>query len=1004
MASFLCYLMSIRLLFLIPLLHAIATNCFASRQPVLCHDDESSALLQFKQSFHWNLNSCFDPSDYPPKISSWKVEGVDTDCCSWDGVECNEETGHVIGLDLSSSCLYGSVLSNSSLFSLVHLRRLNLAYNHFNSSQIPSGFSRLSGLTYLNLSASSFSGQIPLNISELSKLTSLDLSYNFMLHLRSLQGLVQNLTRLKDLSLRYVQISSPVPEILGNLSCLRTLYLTGCGLHGEFPPGIFKLPNLQDLRVVDNPDLMGYLPEFHSSSPLKILSLAGTSFSGKLPDSIGNLNSLNALWTGKCNFSGHIPSSLGNLTQLIYLNLSRNSFVGQIPSSLSNLISLNYLDFDSCQLSGSILPSFGNLTQLKFLSLYQSFIRSSNPSSLSWLGKLTKLTFLNLYGINLTMEIPSSFANLTQLSDLNMGSTQLMGRIPSWLANLTQLTNLQLPFNKLQGSIPISIFYLKKLEHLNLYSNHLSGTVTLEMFINLKFLTTLLLSMNKISFLTKTSTNATQNKFEVLGLASCNLRHFPNFLRKQDRLQWLDLSHNNIQGQIPKWVWNTSKETLLIVNFSHNFLTGFDQHMDNFPWSQLQILDLRSNMLQALPQIPPPSTVVYLVADNMLQGEVSPLICKLSSLHSLDLSNNKFRGTLPHCLSSFSNSLSILNLQGNNFHGTIPQLCAKGSRMKIIDMSQNQFEGLLPRSLSNCKTLEILNLGSNQLNDVFPSWLGTLSELRVLILRRNGLYGVVGSPTTIFASPNLHILDLSSNKFTGKLPFEYFQSWKYMKKINADNFTYMLEFTSIQSCGFTVYQYYPYSMTITSKGREMMYSKIIEVFADIDLSSNKFSGKVSEFIGNLNSLQLLNLSNNNLTGHIPLSLGDLTTLESLDLSQNKLSGRIPWQLTQLTFLESFNVSHNQLTGLIPHGNQFDTFENSSFAGNLGLCGNPLSKKCENHEQAPLPSSGIKEVQDSWFHIEFDWKIILLGYVSGLIIGVVVGNVVTEKMQCWFVRT
>ena len=980
MASFLCYLMSTRLLFLIPLLHAIATNCFASGQPVLCHDDESSALLQFKQSFHWNLNSCFDPSDYPPKISSWKVEGVDTDCCSWDGVECDEETGHVIGLDLSSSCLYGSMLSNSSLFSLVHLRRLNLACNDFNSSQIPPGFSRLSGLTYLNLSASSFSGQIPLNISVLSKLTFLDLSNNSKLHLRSLQGLVQNLTSLEDLSLRYVQISSPVPEILGNLSCLRTLDLTDCGLHGEFPPGIFKLPNLQVLWVLNNPDLMGYLPEFYSSSPLKILFLGVTSFSGKIPDSIGNL------------------------TRLTHLLLFNNFFVGQIPSSLSSLISLNYLNIGFCELVGSIPPSSSNLTQPTFLNPNHSFIRSSNPSSLSWLGKLSKLSCLILEGINLTMEIPSSIANLTQLSYLNMASTQLMGRIPSWLANLTQLTDLHLPSNKLQGSIPISISELKKLEQLNLYSNHLSGTVTLEMFINLKFLTSLLLSMNKISFLTKTSTNATQNKFEVLDLASCNLRHFPNFLRKQDQLQWLDLSYNNIRGQIPKWVWNTSKETLTFVNFSHNFLTGFDLHMDNFPWPHLQILDLRSNMLQALPLIPPPSTLVYLVADNMLQGEVSPLICKLSSLHSLDLSNNKFRGTLPHCLSNFSNSLSILNLQGNNFHGMIPQLCAKGSRMKMIDLSQNQFEGLLPRSLSNCKMLEILNLGSNQLNDDFPSWLGTLSELRVLILRRNGLYGVVGSPTTIFASPKLHILDLSSNKFTGKLPFEYFQSWKYMKKIDAGNFTYMLDFTSVFSSGYYVSQDYPYSMKIINKGREIMYSKIIEVFTAIDLSSNEFNGKISEFIGNLNGFQLLNLSNNNLTGHIPLSLGDLTTLESLDLSQNNLSGRIPWQLTQLTFLESFNVSHNQLTGLIPHGKQFDTFENSSFVGNLGLCGNPLSKKCENHEQAPLPSSGIKGVQDYWFHIEFDWKIILPGYVSGLIIGVIVGNVVTEKIQCWFVRT
>uniref|UniRef100_A0A2N9GIC9 Leucine-rich repeat-containing N-terminal plant-type domain-containing protein n=1 Tax=Fagus sylvatica TaxID=28930 RepID=A0A2N9GIC9_FAGSY len=708
MASFMCYLMSTRLLVLLPLFLAIATNCFSSMQP-LCHDDDSSALLQFKESFDMNLNACRGPFAYP-KIASWKQEGMDRDCCYWDGVECDEDTGHVIGLNLNSSCLYGSMVSNSSLFRLVHLQRLE---------------SFLQQLQFLS---------DPIWIQPAFK------------------------------------ISSPVPEILSNLSCLTTLQLVDCGLHGEFPVGIFKLPKLQELRVSYNQDLMGYFPEFYSSSPLKILSVRRTSFSGKLPDSIGNLDSLNELLIGNCNFSSHIPSSM---------------------------------------------------------------------------------------------------ANLTQLSFLEMTSTQLTGQIPSWLANMTQLR--------------------------------------------------------------------------------------------------------------------------------------FDQPLIHFPWPKLEVLDLRSNKLQALPPNPPPSISKYLVANNKLQGEIAPLICTISSPYSLDMSNNKFTGTLPHCLRNFSISLQILNLRGNNFHGKIPQLCANGSGMRMIDLSENQFEGAIPRSLSNCRMLQILNLGSNQLTDVFPSWLGTLLELSVLILRQNELYGLVGSPKTIFASPKLRIVDLSANKFSSELPFEYFRNWKYMKTVDTYGFIYMLSFRSFWLGDFEVYEYYLYSMTIINKGKETMYTKIINIFAAIDLSSNKFNGSIPEFIGDLNGFQLLNLSNNNLTGYIPVSIGDMSTLESLDLSQNKLSGQIPWQLTQLTFLGSFNISHNQLIGPIPHGNQFDTFENSSFDGNPGLCGSPLPNKCESVEPSPLPTSRIEEDQDSWFPIEFDWKIIILGYCSGLINGVVVGNIVTKKKPHWFVR-
>nr|XP_023919115.1 receptor-like protein Cf-9 [Quercus suber] len=309
MASFSFNLISIRWLLLLPLLHAVAIDALASRQ-LLCHDDESSALLQFKESFHSNLSACIDSSAYPPKTASWKLEGADKDCCSWDGVECDNDTGHVNGLDLSSSCLYGSMVSNSSLLRLVQLQRLNLADNDFNFSQIPSEFSRLSRLTYLNLSNSYFSGNIPSMFSDLSKLTSLDLSNNHKLHLRSLKGLVQNLTNLEDLHLDHVQIFSPVPEILSNLSGLTTLYLIDNGFYGEFPVGIFKLPKLKDLRVNYNKDLIGSLPEFYSSSPLKIIGLWESGFSGELPASIGNLDSLNQLWIGNSNFSGSIPPSI----------------------------------------------------------------------------------------------------------------------------------------------------------------------------------------------------------------------------------------------------------------------------------------------------------------------------------------------------------------------------------------------------------------------------------------------------------------------------------------------------------------------------------------------------------------------------------------------------------------------------------------------------------------------------------------------------------------------
>ncbi|KAJ9678804.1 hypothetical protein PVL29_020870 [Vitis rotundifolia] len=322
MGPILCLFMFMRFLLLLSLVYLMVANSSSSMQQPLCHGSESSALLQFKQSLLIDEH-VFDNPFAHPKVAKWKShrEGeVGSDCCSWDGVECDRETGHVIGLRLASRCLSG----------LVHLRRLDLSHNDFNYSEIPFGVGQLSRLRSLDLSYARFFGQIPSELLALSKLVFLDLSANPIVQLQKpgLRNLVQNLTHLKELHLSQVKISSTIPHALANLSSLTSLFLRECGLHGEFLMTIFWLPSLQYLSVRYNPDLIGYLSEFQETSPLKMSYLGATSFSGELPASVGRLGSLIELDISACNFTRLVPSSLGHLSQLSYLGLSHNSFSG----------------------------------------------------------------------------------------------------------------------------------------------------------------------------------------------------------------------------------------------------------------------------------------------------------------------------------------------------------------------------------------------------------------------------------------------------------------------------------------------------------------------------------------------------------------------------------------------------------------------------------------------------------------------------------------------------
>ncbi|TXG67667.1 hypothetical protein EZV62_008942 [Acer yangbiense] len=180
----------------------------------LCSNEQSSALLHFKQLFSFSKDSSpsWDCDSSYPKMMDWKE---DTDCCSWEGVSCDRVMGHVISLDLSCSWLQGNIPSNTSLFLLSHLQKLNLAYNDFNLSQIPSDFVRFPNLTHLNLSHSNFFGQVPFQITHLSKLISLNLcGYHLTLETLVMKGLVQNMSHLQELDLYSVNMSTVALEKL----------------------------------------------------------------------------------------------------------------------------------------------------------------------------------------------------------------------------------------------------------------------------------------------------------------------------------------------------------------------------------------------------------------------------------------------------------------------------------------------------------------------------------------------------------------------------------------------------------------------------------------------------------------------------------------------------------------------------------------------------------------------------------------------------------------------
>ncbi|KAF3512332.1 hypothetical protein F2Q69_00001506 [Brassica cretica] len=825
---------------------------------VACSPGQIQALTQFKNEFDTRGCNHSDNSN---------------------GVWCDNSTGAITKLQLSD-CLSGTLKPNSSLFSLHHLRYLNLSENNFSSSSLPSEFRNLKKLEVLSLSSNGFLGQVPSSFSNLNTLSVLSLSDN---DLTGSFPLVRNLTKL---------VVTPVtsnPENIGPPTISRII-------KAHIPNYTHPKPNKIRIKssVAPNPSkyhilicftCKGQMRDYHQNDKAvdneigrklvaqetrrQPLNLHDTAWQRWISDSgdMGGVSDESQLMAVLIRGGGGGDrGALFELHQLRDLFLSNNNFSSSLSSEFGKLSNLEVLYLPSNGFSGQVPPTISNLTKLKVLRLSDNHF-SGTLAPNSGLFELHELRFLMLDYNNFSSSLPSEFGNLNNLEFLYLTFNLFSGQIPPTISNSTSLVELFLDGNELTGSFPL-VWNLSKLSMLDLSDNHFSGTL-----------------------------NPNSGLFEL------------------NDLRYLNLGYNNFSSKLPSEFGNLSI---------------------------LEVLSLES---------------------NSFTGDIPLSICNISSLFGLVLSYNNFTGQIPRCL----NTIPFVNLRENNLEGRLPDNFYADASVQTLDVGRNQLYQI-------CKSLSF----------------GQTISMALFLLLIKVLWGF----------PELRILEISDNSFTGSLPPNYFLNWKASSPTpNGDGGLYMAYNKTAYA---PIFYTYTDVLDLQYKGISMEQEKILTFYAAIDFSGNKLEGQIPESIGRLKALIALNLSNNAFTGHIPLSLANLTELESLDLSSNQLSGTIPNGLGSLSFLAYINVSHNQLKGEIPQGTQFSGQAESSFEGNAGLCGLPLQERCIGSNVPPTQQPKDEDEEGEEGEV-LSWKAAAIGYGAGMLFGLTIAQVIASFKPEWLTK-
>ncbi|XVF87307.1 hypothetical protein PTKIN_Ptkin18bG0109500 [Pterospermum kingtungense] len=258
--------------------------------------------------------------------------------------------------------------------------------------------------------------------------------------------------------------------------------------------------------------------------------------------------------------------------------------------------------------------------------------------------------------------------------------------------------------------------------------------------------------------------------------------------------------------------------------------------------------------------------------------------------------------------------VSSLNLHNMNLTGTVSFHLGNLSSLLYLDLSGNGLSGDLPDDLCNYfPNLEVLNLASNEFSGSLPSSLGDCTNLQNLSLSINRFSGFV--PRSIGNLTRLKEANLSGNNLQGEIPWEMGNLFN-LEVFDAVNnsLTGGIPPSMFNVSSLTSLYLLDNGLSGSLPDNMCNHFSKLEVFL---LSLNDFTGHIPSSIGECSNLQVLSLSTNRFNGTIPRGIGNLTSLKRLSLLENDLRGEIPWEIGNLYSLEVFAVQHMRLTGSIP---------------------------------------------------------------------------------------